>query len=155
MKLDFVNLIPYISDTGYFWYQIFLIPDITDTQYIWYPIYLIWYLIFSYTHISDTHIPDTPYFWYPIFQIPHISDTQYLLYPIFMIHEISDIRYLWYFWYMNLFLIPNRATTIWCQIFYSFFLKNMKQNTLLVVLIVCWWRTLSTDLAVFHQTYLR
>ena len=109
MKLDFVNLIPYISDRQYFWYQIFLISDISDTQYIWYPIYLIWYLIFSYTHISDTHIPDTPYFWYPIFQIPHISDTQYLLYPIFMIPEISDIRYFWYFWYMNLFLIPNRG----------------------------------------------
>ena len=75
-----------LTDTLYFWYPIFLISDISDTQYFWYPIYFryIWY--------------GTWYFWYP-----------YFWYPIFIIPDINDTQYIWYFWYMNLFLIPNRG----------------------------------------------
>ena len=80
-----------LTDTLYFWYPIFLI---SDTLYFWYPIFL---------------IPD-------IFPIPNISDTRYIWYgtwyfwyPIFIIPNINDIRYFWYFWCMNLFLMPNRG----------------------------------------------
>ena len=93
MKFDFGNLIPYISDTRYFWYPIFPIPNISDTRYIWYDTWYFWY----------------PYFWYTIFLIHHISDTQYLLYPIFMITDKSDTLYFWCVWYMNLFPMPNRG----------------------------------------------
>ena len=95
MKLDFVNLIPYISDTQYFWYQIFLIPDIFDTQYILYPIYLIWYLIFLIPIFLIPHISDTPYFRNPIFLIPNIYYTRYLWKPIYLIPNISDISDIW------------------------------------------------------------
>ena len=85
-----------LTDTLYFWYPIFLISDISDTRYFWYPIYFryIWY--------------GTWYFWYP-----------YFWYPIFIIPDINDTQYIWYFWYMNLFLIPNRGHYYAaCAIFY-------------------------------------
>ena len=113
MKFDFVNLIPDISDTRYFWYRIFLIFNISDTQYFRYLIFLIpnisdtryfWYQIFLIPDISDTQ-----YFWFLIFLIPDISDTWYFWNPIFIIPDINDTQYIWYFWYMNLFLIPNRG----------------------------------------------
>ena len=65
--------------------------------------------------------------------IPDISDTPYLLYPIFIIPNISDTRY---FWYMNLFLMPNRGhfsavfkarilNYIQYSIIYSFNIKSL------------------------------
>ena len=71
----------------------------------------IWYLIFLIPNISDIR-----YFWYPIFPIPNISNTRYIWY---------DTWYFWYpyFWYpiyLNLFHMPNRATTISVKFFAPF-----------------------------------
>ena len=43
----------------------------------------------------------------------------YFRYPIFIIPNINDTQYIWYFWYMNLFLMPNRGHYYFCEIFYK------------------------------------
>ena len=114
-----------LTDTLYFWYPIFLI---SDTLYFWYPIFL---------------IPD-------IFPIPNISDTRYIWYgtwyfwyPIFIIPDINDTQYIWYFWYMNLFLMPNRGHYYAaCAIFFCRYITYIPQSRHLVVVSCpfCIWR---------------